>query len=443
MSNLSRVAVPHLQDEADLFSVLRELWRRRSLVLGAGLLAAALGAACAFLITPEYEVSTVLRPAALNELDALNRSEVYSLPPGKALIRLGAALDSYDTRLSYFRSKTELVGVYTEPGETPEQAFQKFNKSLKLVQPDPKKADLLTAYIGLKMSYEKGIDGAELLNEFVDYAINNERIQLSNDLKAIVRNRVSEVDAKLQTAFADYESKKEARIARLLEADAIKRAELQDELKALRVQLKMRRDARLALLDESLSIARGLGLKKPATPSSMAVDESSATNVIRTEVNSQQVPLYFMGSDVLGAERKVLQKRSSDDFTEPRIAQIRKELIMLSSNREVEALNERKNELVFLDGIEPLRAERARLEAIKTDLSQMQLVSVDQLATAPTKPVKPNKFAIVIGALLAGLILGVFIALVRATFKTRLRHASVQRSVGEVNRVDAPVMVVS
>lgn len=47
------------------------------------------------------------------------------------------------------------------------------------------------------------------------------------------------------------------------ESDSLKRADLQDELKALRQQLKTKRMNRIAQLEESIGIARSLGIIKP------------------------------------------------------------------------------------------------------------------------------------------------------------------------------------
>ncbi|MNJ14199.1 cryptic autophosphorylating protein tyrosine kinase Etk [compost metagenome] len=443
VTSVSRISLAHQShDEIDLFNIIRSLWRRKALIVGIGVVCAALGAAYAYLVTPVYEVSTVLRPVALNDLDALNRSKIYDLPPKEALRRVGAALDSYDTRWNFFRSRPELVDAYGSPGEAPEQAFSKFNNDgLKLVQPDPKKADLLSTYIGVKMRYEEGLNGAAILNDFVAYAVERERLQLTEDLQIIISNRLAELDANLKSAVSEYEAKKQSRIARLVEDDDIKRAQLQDELKALRVQLKMRREARLAQLDEAITIARSLGLKRPSTPSAMADESLGNVNVIRTEVNSQQIPLYFLGADVLEAERNTLRKRDSDDFTEPRVAQIRKELIMLASNRKVEILNARKNEAVFLEGVESLRVERMRLQSIDTDLKQLRLVSVDQQAVTPNRPIKPRKALIIVAALISGLFLGAIIALVRGMFKLRLRQARALEIKGSVDRVSMPGVV--
>ncbi|PIK78051.1 chain-length determining protein [Pseudomonas sp. 382] len=409
--------------EVDLFGLFRTIWRRRAFVLATGLTFAIIGVALSYAIPPVYEVSTTLRPVELNQLDALNRSKIYSLPPAEALKRVGAKLDSYNARLEFFRARPDLIEAFQDEGQSIEQAFQEFNSTaLSVVLADPKKTDVLSEFIGLKMHYGEDINGAAVLNDFVDYAIEQERNELSRDMQIILSNRMLEVDAKLNSALSEYRAGNDGRIARLEEDDAIKRAQLEDELKALRVQLKLQRQARLAELGEAISIASSLGLKKPSTPSLMADEVSTSGNIIRTEVNGRPVPLYFMGTEVLVAERAALLKRTSDDFVEPRIGQIRKELILLSNNRSVEAIKARANEQDFLEGVEALRVERARLQSIDTQLLGLRLVSIDQRAVASGKPIKPRKVFVVVIALVVGLALGVIIALVRAAFKSRVRQ---------------------
>jgi LPS O-antigen subunit length determinant protein (WzzB/FepE family) len=435
VSSVTRVSPPADHGEIDLFKLSRNVWRRRGVILGVAGMCALMGAAYSFQITPIYEASTTLRPVARNQLDALNRSQIYSLPPNAALKSVGAALDSYNARFDFYRSRPDLISAYQGEGESVEQGFEDFNKStLSLVQPDPKKTDLLSPYIGLKMRYEKGIDGARILNDFVDYVVERERVQLSHDLQVILANRLAEIDSKLSVAESEYQAGKEKSIAQLEEDDAIKRAVLNDELKALRVQLKLRREARLAQLEEAISVARSLGLKKPSTPSLMA-EEADGGNVIRTEVNNQSTPLYFLGTDVLEAERNVLQKRTSDDFVEPRVAQIRKELIMLSTNRKVERLKSRENEAAFLEGIEALRAERARLQGLDTSVKGLQLVSIDQRAVASGKPVSPRKGLIILASFVGGLVIGILAALLRSSYKERLRLSRVLEIEGFAERV--------
>ncbi|MBF8742367.1 Wzz/FepE/Etk N-terminal domain-containing protein [Pseudomonas guariconensis] len=406
-------ATPHT--EIDFLAMLRSVWRQRLLIGAVAVCCTITATMYAFSTTPEYEVSTVLRPAAMKDLDELNRTRVYSLPPNEALRRVGSALDSYDTRLGYFRSSSALQTAFMKNDRTLEQAFEDFNfKALRLIQPDPKKNNILKEFVGLEMRYPDGLDGKSILNGLVQYAIESERQQISKDLQVIIQNRIKEIEAKLEVARVDYSSSKDTRIAELLEADTLKRAKLNDELRALRLQLKVRRDNRIAQLNEAIGIARTLGLKRPSTPSSMGqIGIESAGNIIRTEVTNQQIPLYFMGTDALEAEQRALRNRNSDDFMEPRIAEIRKQLLLLENNRNVQVLQSRQNEELFLKGIEKLRAERARLASISTDMSALQLATVDRVAVDPISPIWPKKGMILILGLTVGCGLGIVLAMLR------------------------------
>ncbi|MBP1123583.1 Wzz/FepE/Etk N-terminal domain-containing protein [Pseudomonas sp. PvP006] len=429
MSSSLRVIPVPPAEKFGLEMLFHGLWQNKVLIFAVVVLAGALSAVYAFLVTPEYQVTSVLRPAAINELDALNRSEVYTLPPAQALIKVGEALESYDIRLGFFRSHQNLFKAFSRPGRTLEQSFEEFNKnSINLEVPDSKKSDELSNYIKLEMTYPKGIDGVSILNGFVEYAINAQRQQIAADLSVIVKNRLTEIEGKLSAARSSYEMDKEARIAKLAEKDVLRRAQLQDELKALRAQLKAARSDRLALLGESIAIAKSLGIQKPSTLSSLG-DKSNnrSSSVIRTEINNQQLPLYFMGVEALEAERSALLQRKSDDFTDVRIAQIAKDLQLLQSNREIELLNNRKNEDLFLSNVAPLRGEQARLRSLNLDMAQLKLVVIDKLALEPIKPIKPKKALILLSGLIMGGVLGVLIALARSLLLIK-RSAAVGRS---------------
>ena len=419
----SRGAHTAASGEFDLFGLFRVVWPSRAFIVAMGGLFAIFGVAVAYVIPPEYEASTTLTPVELNQLDALNRSKIYSLPSEEALKRVGARLSSYTTRLEYFRSRPDLIEAFQDNGQRVEQAFQDFNATaLGAVEVNSKDSYSLRNFVSLKMRYGKNLDGAAVLNGFVDFAVEREREQLSRDVQVILANRLVEVDNKLNSAVTEYRAGNEGRIARLEEDDAIKRAQLNDELKALRVQLKLKRQARMSELDEAIAIARSLGLKKPSTPSLMADEILGKANIVRNEVNDRPVPLYFMGTEVLEAERAALRKRTSDDFVEPRIGQIRKELLLLANNRSAEAIKARVNDQAFLEGVEALRVERQRLQSINTQLQNLQLVSVDKRAVASSKPVRPHKALIVMFSLVGGLLLGFIMVLLRSAFKDQVRR---------------------
>ena len=362
----------------------------------------------------EYTVSSLLRPTAINDLGALNRSQVYTLPPTEALNKVAARLDSYEARFGFFKSHPELFEAFNKPGQTLEQGFEFFNlNSISMVFPDPKKTEI-SSYIGLDMRYLDGVDGVAILNGFVDYALAMERQEIGADLKVIVKNRLAEVQGKLSAARSNYETDKESKIAQLLENDNVRRAKLKDEIAGLRLQLDVIRTNRIAELSEAISIAKTMGIKYPSTPSSISnASTGGGRQIISTEINNQTMPLYFLGTDALEAERAMLRQRSDNDFVSERIAEIGKELKMLEVNREAEVLNQRKNEDIFLQNIEPLRAERARLRNINTDMSALKLVSIDRRAQEPIGPMGVSKLTIFAFALLVGLFLGSVVALIR------------------------------
>ncbi|OPA86754.1 chain-length determining protein [Pseudomonas fluorescens] len=402
-------------DEIDLFEMFHAIWRQRILIVGCTVLVGLLGAGYAFQSPRVYEVSSVLRPAAINELDALNRSEVYKLPPADALAKVGTQLDSYGVRLDFFRSHKELFEAFQKPGQTLEQSFESFNRnSVNVVFPDPRKSEAPGSFVQLQLQYPSDINGVAILNGFVDYAIAAEREQVGADLKVIVNNRLTELKGKIDAARANYETQKESKIATLLEADRTKRARLQDELSGLRLQMKMERTDRLTELAEAISIAKSMGIRTPTTPSAMGDGKRDGSGqMMRTEVSNQKIPLYFLGTEALEAERSALQQRTSDDFTSNRIAEISKELRLLESNREVETLQKRSNEDIFLRDVEPLRAEVARLKGLNIDMTRLKLVSIDRRAQEPLSPIKPKKMLIIAGSLVVGLFLGVLAALIR------------------------------
>ncbi|MQT52168.1 Wzz/FepE/Etk N-terminal domain-containing protein, partial [Pseudomonas sp. FSL R10-2398] len=331
MSNTSSVSSAVSRHNIDIFGIYKLIWQGRRLILLLGTLFGLSAYTYTRLITSEYQVASVLRPVALNALDALNRSGVYTLPPDEALTRVGSALESYGVRLGFFRANQALFSYLQRPGVTLEQSFESFNRaSLKVITPPINKVGSTSALIRLELNYPEGVDGAQILNGFVEYAIEVERKHIEADLKIIIENRLVELEDSIDAARAEYDVSKQARIATLLESDGVQRSKLQDELVALRKQLRVGRMDRIAQLKEAIDIAQSLGIQKPTTPSGLA--ESSRVGegpTMYTEINNQQIPLYFMGVEILEAERSALLKRNSDDFTEARIAHIAREMWML------------------------------------------------------------------------------------------------------------------
>lgn len=421
MNSPANITYDNKLNEIDIAEVVQSIWQQRAIVLlftGIGFTAAVLYATLA---TPVFEVSTSIRPVNTTNLDELNESGLYKIDPVEALQRIGSAMESYDVRLKFFTTYPQYLAPIKVVGNSIEATFENFNRgAFLLTQIDPKKSASLSPAINLTLNYPKGMDGVGIINDFTSFVVKSETENIGSNLKTLVANRIGKIEKNLESQKAAYEANTSSSIAKLLEKDKIKQQMLQDELKALRAQLQTRKQNRIKELEEAISIAKQLGILKPSTPSSLS-DAGSARegNTIRTEVNNQQIPLYFMGQLALEAERTTLISRRSDDFTEPRIDQIQKELSLLANNREVNALKDRENPELFVKGFSDSRAELTRLKNLNVNYDQLDLVNIDKTASEPQSPIKPKKSLIVGLGLLFGLTLGVVVALSRRIFQIR------------------------
>lgn len=405
-------------DEIDLLGLLKSLWQQWRLIVVITLAVTMCAALYALLVTPQYQVKSVLRVAQLKDLDRLNSLGLIELDGAAALEMMGQELESYQLRQQFYDEHTELFSKLETGNLTNEQAFGKFNDEAFLVlwpPAPPKGATQTNIYVGLQMTYPQGLDGAKILNELIRFVLKRGQDRVKENIDALITNRIEQLDRQLRSAKVAYEASIEAEIESLRELDTLKRQQLEDELVALRLELKIQRQNRLAALNEAIEIAQKLGIETPTTLLGMSQAAVRATtNVISTGISGQEEPLYFLGTKALRAERAILLARESDDFESPRVGEIFKELDLLRHNRHIEMLESRENEQVFLKAQAEIRSEIAGLESLRVDLSDIRLVRLDQAAVEPLSPVKPKRALIIVLALIAGLILGTMVALVRS-----------------------------
>ncbi|PWE44731.1 chain-length determining protein [Pseudomonas prosekii] len=403
------------QHEIDIAELLRSLWKQRGIILIFTALSTSIAVTYALMAQPQYKVQNYVRPVASAELDMLNETGLYKIQPEEALRRIGSSMESYDERRKFFLANPDLLSPLQIPGKPIEETIENFNtKAFTVDQIDPKKTANLSEAIQLGVEYPAGVNGVLIVNNFTDYVVKREKEKVEADFQVIIANRIAQVERKLLSKKAAYDAEKDSKIATLLEKDQLKKEWLQDELKALRQQLQTRRQNRIKQLDEAITIATKLGIVAPTTPSALGESgQSRQGNMIRTEVSNQAIPLYFMGQSALEAERATLRSRNSDDFTEPRVDEIQKELNLLANNREVALLRQRGNEELFLKGLSEIREELAHLNNLHINFDQFNLVNIDKIATPPPGPIKPKKAIIVGLGFTLGLLLGVMLALFR------------------------------
>lgn len=396
---------------ANLHELGHAIWTHRKIFCSVALSVTLLFAAYAFFVAPTYRAEAVLRPPALNELDAMNRSGFYSLTPSESLEQVARQLNSYANRLKFSKQNASLFNV-SEIGNVIVRPFEALNNEKLKIRSYGKRPEP-THEIVVTLDYSDGENGVEILNRFIEFSLSQHRANVQRVVDVIIKNRTAEVQRKIERAQLAFELANAADAAQWLEADAIKRKQLLDELAAQRVALKGYRLAKIQQLEEAIRIASELKLSYPATRSTFTArtpGENSGQS--RAEINSDSLPLYFMGVKALEAERATLKSRKSDDFASTRVTEILKELRLLEQNRRAEALKSREGQAIFMGSIKELKAELHQLEKNNFVFSTSQFVSIDRRPSDPERPLYPRKLVWLITGGLLGIVLGSMAALV-------------------------------
>jgi chain length determinant protein (polysaccharide antigen chain regulator) len=134
----------------------------------------------------------------------------------------------------------------------------------------------------------------------------------------------------------------------------------------------------MAQLDEAIMITEKLGLNKP-----VSAGPTLNINNVNTET-AYNSALYLLGSDLLVAERTVLEARKNDD--------------------------------AFIPELRDLQELLQKLQSLKIVKADFGVVTIDQAAVYGEK-IKPKTSIILAVAGVLGLMLGVFIALIRRANK--------------------------
>ncbi|HIJ29789.1 MAG TPA: hypothetical protein HPP91_14880, partial [Gammaproteobacteria bacterium] len=118
---------------------------------------------------------------------------------------------------------------------------------------------------------------------------------------------------------------REDRIAKLQEADIIKRANIEEKISLLQENAAKRRADRIAVLQENLKMAKRLGIEQ-------TMFSTSQSGSAQIEINATSVPPYMYGVKRLEVEIEALKSRTNDA---PFIAELRglqQQLINLELN---------------------------------------------------------------------------------------------------------------
>jgi len=162
---------------------------------------------------------------------------------------------------------------------------------------------------------------------------------------------------------------------------AFKRKTIERQIEVLRITEKKHREDRIARLQEALMVAEAVGYDDPQ----VVAGKTPSNGVLADFVDGNL--MYMRGAKAIRAELTALEERENDD--------------------------------PFINGLRDLEKQLSLLKRIEINWDDASVFTADSSPEVPETPVKPRKAIILALGLIAGVMLGVFAALIHSMLKKR------------------------
>ena len=407
-------------DEIDLRDLVMSLINGWRWVISTAVAVVALAVVYLLVATPIYSTNVVFAPSpdglqSLNALPGINYSEEEAL--GELAVRLG----SYENFSNFLAASEEhrerltdaLSGVENLT-DLPASQYEFFSKNVT-VAPLGDEEDENDLRQQLTFTFTDRVDGPDFVNQYYRWTDQQVTAMLAERAQRTIARNIRNNESRMSAILDAQEEQVEARITRMQENDAIRLKQLQDELNAEIASVFASREERIRVLRNAESIAERMGIKRPTTPRDLSPRQGNA-EVVYAEINAANsqdgLPLYFMGTDALKAEREVIEANLREETKTAAIRNLEKQIAVLENNREIEALQAREDNAAFSEEYNRLKEENTLLRANDVLEDEIEVSRVISWAYQPAGPDSPKKLLILALSVVLGGMLGVFVLMV-------------------------------
>lgn len=355
---------PIRDDEIDLFDLWDDIVEQKLWVLIGFSACVLLAVLYLFKATEIFETQVVLKPASAN-----------------SVVELNAPQFSY-YEYSGADSQPQLHSIYSK---TVEEAFMDARSAMLSKEYRRK---FYQAYIDEIKSVEGVYD--ENLTEAQNFAnfdklfsskVSNEKKDVETYLQVNFELPDAQKAADLLNAYTEFAlAEKLADIKETIDSKvAAQVGKFEYDAMQLREQYKGEQTRRSLMINEAYSIAKAVGQTQPLFSKSEIV-------------GTYEPPLYMFGTKALKAEERAIKDRE----------RLAKELPYGEDH--------------FIDDLPALLFKIDQLKNLEVDYSKVKLAVIDEKAILPISAIKPKKLLIVALACVAGVFVGLMMALLVAAF---------------------------
>jgi len=413
-------------DEIDLRDLVLAIFEGWYWIVGAVVVAVIASFTYVSAVTPVYTTELKFNGHP-DGLRALNNMPGTSYTSGQVVAELSQRVGSYENFQRYLEESEETrveLFDYFDVGAGEEDAVEKVrrlffaNFSVSSSQEGEGEEDPASVDRLISLSYSEGMQGPELVNDYYSWSVSDYKEALVDRAEQALDNSIARNEKRMDAQIDAYEADVDARITRMREADEIKIKELVDSLNAEKKAIKSFREKRIRDLEEAERIASMMGIEKPTTPIDLG-GQSSERDIIYTGINSQSgLPLYFMGTDALSSEREVVESNLENDVKNAEIIRIEKQIEEVRNNRQIEALEQRKENSPFVEEYNKMVQENIMMRANIVNVDDIRVAEVIHWAYQPSQPDSPRKALILALSLVLGGMVGLFLV-----FVVRMLHS--------------------
>jgi LPS O-antigen subunit length determinant protein (WzzB/FepE family) len=406
-------------DEIDLFELWNGLVQEKLTIIVVTTVVVFMAALYAFSAPKTYEVTASFLPPYEKDIMELNSVGIVSVSPEKAY------QDAIDflilpTLANDLLAESKVKQIFIET-EQLDVKIEALNNSINIQLPIESKAHSLVSDSMLSkvtVQAKSAADAFDISQSIIDLVQKKTKERLASNLELMLDEslRVNTKDYVIENNRIDNELSSE--VKRLKEADEESKYRILEKMSLVRDETKQNRFYQIKRLESDYALAKKLGIEQPIDP--LHYKKKAKSNTV-IDVTSTIPSRYWIGTEILGAEIKSLQERENDDAFIDGLSALKIKLKALEVNHRINTILARKNNEPFSGTLRKLQHKKQQLIEAKNKVvsADFNVILIVQDAMMPSKPVKPKKSLILAVAGVLGLMLGVFIALIRRAVKNR------------------------
>jgi len=317
-----------LLDSLSIGALAREIIRRRGLVVAAALLGVVAGAAISLWGPPRSAAATSTQMSAnAYQFASVIIPDVFPFSSNDAINRFTReVLSTESLRAAVEESRNVKIDIFTTiPLRLLDESQLQLQVNRLNIRNEPA-ADGDRVQLTLNGAHPR--IGVEILGKLIGKA----------EAKAVANTILD------RTAAAKLEENRLRFIVAIKLPQEKSLRKLEEELRAVRYEEKIKRDNQINRVSDALKIAEATGLTKPS-PAITGVGAGLVGSLPRFD--SRNAPLFLYGSDALAEQLKLLRDRKADDSDDPRIAQILRDIEVARTTRAGDTMRVRSIETNF------------------------------------------------------------------------------------------------